>query len=288
MKILVTGGKGQLGRSLQREFPASPAHEVIYTDVEELDLTDQEALEQYVASGNFDLLINCAAYTSVDKAESDDLLAARINTEAVGNIARVAARHSIKVIHISTDYVFSGESHRPYVENDEPDPRSIYGRTKLQGEGVLNSFCPDSVIIRTAWLYSEYGANFVKTMLRLAHEGKSIKVVADQIGTPTYAGDLAKAIISIIDSDKWHPGTYHYSNEGVASWYDFAMAIMQNDGITHPDITPCNTRDYPTPACRPHYSVLDKNKIKETFGITIPYWRDSLELCQKALREEQI
>jgi len=280
MKILVTGGNGQLGRSLQREFASHPEHEVVFTDVDTLDLTNMEALTRYIDTNDFALLINCAAYTAVDRAENDDLTAARINTEAVGNIARAAADKGIKVIHISTDYVFSGESYRPYVENDEPDPHSIYGRTKLQGEGLLNSFCPDAVIIRTAWLYSEFGSNFVKTMLRLAHEGKSLRVVADQIGTPTYAGDLARAIIAIADYPEWKPGTYHFTDEGVASWYDFAMAILENDGFSHPDVTPVSTRDYPTPASRPHYSVLDKSKIKSTFSLTIPYWRDSLRICQ--------
>lgn len=285
MKILVTGANGQLGRSLQRELGKRPEHEAVFTDVDTLDICDLQAVEKFMADNRFDVLVNCAAYTAVDRAESDEVVAERINSGAVGNLARAAAASGTKVIHISTDYVFSGESHRPYVENDEPNPRSIYGRTKLQGEGLLFSFCPDAVIIRTAWLYSEYGSNFVKTMLRIAREGKPLRVVADQIGTPTYAGDLANAVISIIDHPTWHPGIYHFTNEGVASWYDFAMAVLRNDGIETPDLTPVGTRDYPTPASRPSYSVLDKSKIKNTFSLTIPYWRDSLELCQKMMPE---
>lgn len=285
MKILVTGSHGQLGCSLQREFATDTDIEAIFSDVDTLDITDRVALERAFSDNNFDMIVNCAAYTAVDKAETDDLMAAKINTEAVGYIAETAAKFNVKVIHISTDYVFSGENSRPYYENDEPYPHSIYGRTKLEGEGILKSFCPDSVIIRTAWLYSEFGKNFVKTMLRLADEGKQIGVVSDQVGTPTYAGDLAAAIHSIVKNTEWHPGIYHFTNEGVASWYDFAIAIFDNSGRGNVTVNPLNTVDYPTPARRPQYSVLSKNKIKSTYGLRIPYWMDSLRLCLSRMND---
>lgn len=282
--ILVTGSHGQLGQSLQREFEGAKNLNVIYTDADTLDITDRDAIERAVAGNGVDVIINCAAYTAVDKAESDDLLAARLNTEAVGYIAEVAARHNVKVIHISTDYVFSGESFRPYAENDEPYPQGIYGRTKLEGEGMLLAFCPESIIIRTAWLYSEYGHNFVKTMLKLAKEGKAISVVSDQIGSPTYAGDLAKAIHTIVDTHDAPAGIYHFTNEGVASWYDFAMAIFRLSGLENTDVKPVDTRDYPTAARRPLYSVLSKDKIKKVFNITIPYWENSLKKCLSTMK----
>lgn len=282
-KILITGSKGQLGQSLRRELSGDSEIEAIFTSSEELDITDREAIDRFFSDHKPDIVINCAAYTAVDKAESDDLEAARVNTEAVGIIADSARRHDIKVVHISTDYVFSGESFRPIAENDEPYPHSIYGRTKLEGEALLTSFCPDSIIIRTAWLYSEFGHNFVDTMLRLGREGKPLKIVSDQIGTPTYSGDLASAIHTIITQAEWKAGIYHYTNEGVASWYDFAMAIFRLSGLT-PDVTPVGTRDYPTPAKRPLYSVLSKDKIKKTFQIKIPYWENSLKKCLNSMK----
>lgn len=285
MKILVTGSNGQLGRSLQREFKDSPEFDITYSDIDTLDITNREAVGRFIADNKFDLIINSAAYTAVDRAETDDLMAARLNTEAVGYIAEAAARHGVKVLHISTDYVFSGESFRPYYENDEPYPHSIYGRTKLEGEGILKSYCPDSIIIRTAWLYSEFGNNFVKTMLRLVGEGKHLRVVSDQIGTPTYAGDLAYAIHKIVASKEWKPGIYHFTDEGVASWYDFAIAILENSGHQTSEVTPVNTVDYPTPARRPQYSVLSKNKIKSTFDLKIPYWVDSLRKCLRQMNQ---
>ena len=260
-----------------------PQIEATFTDVDTLDITDRIALERIFTDNNFDLLINCAAYTAVDRAESDDLMAARLNTQAVGYMAEVASRRNVKMIHISTDYVFSGDSSRPYVENDEPYPHSIYGRTKLEGEGILKSFCPDSIIIRTAWLYSEYGSNFVKTMRRLGKEKGAVSVVSDQIGTPTYASDLADAVYSIIKSKEWRPGIYHFTDEGVASWYDFAIAIFEFSGMKDVKVTPIDTINYPTPARRPQYSVLSKDKIKSTFNISIPYWRDSLARCIAAM-----
>lgn len=283
MKILVTGSDGQLGRSLRKKFENDPDIEAVFTDVDTLDITDRNALERFFSDNHFDILVNCAAYTAVDRAESDDLMAARLNTQAVGYMAEVASRYNVRIIHISTDYVFSGDSSRPYVENDEPYPHSIYGRTKLEGEGILKSFCPDSVIIRTAWLYSEYGNNFVKTMHRLGKENGAVSVVSDQIGTPTYAGDLADAIHSVVKNKEWHPGIYHFTDEGVASWYDFAIAIFELSGMKNVKVTPINTVNFSAPAKRPQYSVLSKNKIKSTFGLSIPYWRDSLERCIKGM-----
>lgn len=277
-RILITGANGQLGNALRLELAGDPNIDAVYTDVEDLDITNAEAVENFLRDNAIEMMVNCAAYTAVDRAESDELRAAAINTEAVGIIGQAAGRLGIRVIHISTDYVFSGESYRPYEEKDEPFPQSIYGRTKLEGEGLLTSFCKDAVIIRTAWLYSEFGNNFVKTMLRLAGEKEELGVVSDQIGTPTYAGDLAAAIHAVIRSDEWKPGIYHFTDEGVASWYDFAKSIFE---IAGKDIRvkPLLTSEYPTAARRPMYSVLSKNKIKRTYNIEIPYWRESLEKC---------
>lgn len=284
MNILITGANGQLGLSLRKELEGDDRLNPIYTDVDGLDITDREAVDRFIGDNKIDTIINCAAYTAVDKAESDDRAAARINTEAVGYIAEAASRRGVRVVHISTDYVFSGEHFRPYAENDEPYPHSIYGRTKLEGEGLLTAYCQDSVIIRTAWLYSEFGTNFVKTMLRLGREKGKLRVVSDQIGTPTYAGDLARAIHTIITSPQWHPGIYHFTDEGVASWYDFAISIFRLSGMDNVEVTPVGTKDYPTPARRPLYSVLSKEKIKNTYNITIPYWEKSLEKCLKSMK----
>lgn len=278
MRVLVTGANGQLGMSLRRLLSADTYVEAVYTDVDTLDLTDRDAVERFVGEGGFDYIVNCAAYTAVDKAESDEFLCTKINTEAVGNIAVAARKHKVRVIHVSTDYVFNGENYRPYEENDTPEPRSIYGRTKLEGEGVLMSFCPSSIIIRTAWLYSEYGSNFVKTMLRIGVEKGEVSVVSDQIGTPTYAGDLAAVIVGMLKMENPTAGVYHFTNEGVASWYDFAKAIFRIAG-KQVKVTPIRTKDYPTATKRPLYSVLNKTKIKTTFGIEIPYWEESLECC---------
>lgn len=285
-RILITGANGQLGNALRLELAGDPNIDAVYTDVEDLDITNAEAVENFLRDNAIEMMVNCAAYTAVDRAESDELRAAAINTEAVGIIGHAAGRLGIRVIHISTDYVFSGESYRPYEEKDEPFPQSIYGRTKLEGEGLLTSFCKDAVIIRTAWLYSEFGNNFVKTMLRLADEREELGVVSDQIGTPTYAGDLAAAIHAVIRSDEWKPGIYHFTDEGVASWYDFAKSIFE---IAGKDIRvkPLLTSEYPTAARRPMYSVLSKNKIKRTYNIEIPYWRESLEKCVSRLENSQ-
>lgn len=282
MKILITGSYGQLGSCLRREFDNDPEIEAIYTDYDTLDITDREAVDAFLKENHVDIIINCAAYTAVDKAETDNMLAAALNTGAVGNIGEAAVKYGVKVLHISTDYVFSGQSFRPYKENDEPYPQGIYGRTKLEGEGLISSFCQNAIIIRTAWLYSEFGHNFVKTMLKLAETKEEINVVADQIGTPTYAGDLARAIHQILRHEKWTPGIYHFTDEGVASWYDFAKAIFEISGIDI-RVNPIPTSAYPTPAKRPLYSVLSKAKIKNTYGLEIPYWRDSLA---RMLKEE--
>ena len=277
-KILVTGCNGQLGSSLRREIDNDPDIEAVYTDYDTLDITNREAVERFLSDHRFDIIVNCAAYTAVDKAESDEILASALNTGAAGNLGEAAVKTGAKVIHISTDYVFSGQGFRPYEENDEPYPQGIYGRTKLEGEALLTSFCQNAMIIRTAWLYSEFGKNFVKTMLDLAETRPEINVVADQIGTPTYAGDLASAIHTIIKHEKWIPGIYHFTDEGVASWYDFTKAIFEMAG-KEVKVNPIPTSAYPTPAKRPLYSVLSKSKIKNTYGIDIPYWRDSLRKC---------
>lgn len=278
MKILVTGSYGQLGSCLQRELGGDADLEVIYTDFDTLDITDREAVERFLGDHKFDIIINCAAYTAVDNAETEEIKAAALNTGAVGNLGEASIKTRTKVIHISTDYVFSGQGFRPYEENDEPYPQCIYGRTKLEGEGLLASFCQNAIIIRTAWLYSEFGHNFVKTMLSLADKKSELNVVADQIGTPTYAGDLARAIHRIIKSDNWTPGIFHFTDEGVASWYDFSKAIFELAG-RQVKVNPVPTSAYPTAAKRPLYSVLSKNKIKKTYRLDIPYWRDSLRKC---------
>lgn len=278
MKVLITGSNGQLGSSLRRVLDKDPEIEAVYTDYDTLDITNREAVDRFLGDNRFDLIVNCAAYTAVDKAETEEIPAAALNTGAVGNIAEAAVKTGTRVLHISTDYVFSGQGFRPYEENDEPYPQCIYGRTKLEGEALLTSFCPNAMIIRTAWLYSEFGKNFVKTMLQLAETRPEINVVADQIGTPTYAGDLADAIYSIIRHDKWIPGIYHFTDTGVASWYDFTKAIFELAG-KNVRVNPIPTSAYPTPAKRPLYSVLSKTKIANTFGLQIPYWRDSLKKC---------
>lgn len=282
MKILITGCNGQLGNSLRKVLEKDHTIESVYTDYDTLDITDREAVDRFLTDHKFDIVVNCAAYTAVDKAETDEILASALNTGAVGNLGEAAAKNDTKVIHISTDYVFSGEGFRPYEENDEPYPQGIYGRTKLEGEALLTSFCQDAMIIRTAWLYSEFGNNFVKTMLRLAESHDKINVVCDQIGTPTYAGDLAEAIYRIVKSPEWKAGIYHFTDEGVASWYDFSKAIfeMTEKGIS---VNPVSTSEYPTAAKRPLYSVLSKKKIKKAYDLEIPYWRDSLRKCLKKL-----
>ena len=282
-KILITGAHGQLGSALSSLLQSTP-YNVVCTDYDSLDITNSEAVESFIGEGKFDYIVNCAAYTQVDRAEEDADNADLLNHIAVANIANAALNCGGRVIHISTDYVFDGNHFVPYVESDEPAPRSVYGSTKLAGERDLFDIAPDSIVVRTAWLYSATGNNFVKTMLRLGKEKDSIRVVYDQIGSPTYAPDLASAILTIIESETWVPGVYHFTNEGVISWYDFTKAIFRISGV-HCEVSPILSSEYKTLAVRPHYSVLDKSKIKSVFGMNIPYWEDSLQLCIKLLNK---
>lgn len=278
MNILITGCNGQLGNEMQLLEPSMAEHTFFNTDVKELDITDAEAIQRFVEDNKIDGIVNCAAYTAVDKAESNAELCERLNAEAPGLLAKAVGQRGGWMIQISTDYVFDGTAHTPYTEDITPCPNSVYGRTKLAGEQAVMEGCANSVIIRTAWLYSIHGNNFVKTMLRLGHERDSLGVVFDQIGTPTSARDLASAIAAVIKHGIV-PGVYHFSNEGVISWYDFTKAIHRLAGITTCNVKPLHTDEYPAAAPRPHYSVLDKTKIKNTFNIDVPYWEDSLAKC---------
>lgn len=273
--FLVTGSNGQLGHALRRLL----GERAVYADRDELDITDAAAVNAFVGKGKFEAIINCAAYTAVDKAESDEALAARINIDGPANLAATGT----PLVHISTDYVFDGTACRPYIEADRTNPQSVYGRTKLAGERAVLEKASAAVIIRTAWLYSEDGGNFVKTMRRLGAEKPELRVVFDQIGTPTYAGDLAATIVTVLPG--LYPGVkevYHFSNEGVCSWYDFACEIMELSGLNC-KVLPIESKDYPTPATRPHYSVLNKAKIKRDFGLTINHWKESLHKCLQNL-----
>ena len=282
MKILVTGANGQLGTELKKILEATMPSVAIYTDVDELDLTNAKAVESFVVNNDISHIVNCAAYTAVDRAEEEKSLCAQINRDAVKNLALAADANGAKVIHISTDYVFDGTNHRPYRESDKVNPISQYGTTKRKGETVLLALSPEAIIIRTAWLYSAHGNNFVKTMLRLAEKNDEIKVVCDQIGTPTYARDLAAAIVTVLRSHQWIPGIYHFTDEGAASWYDFAKAIFRLAG-KQVKVKPILTEDYPTPASRPAYSILDRSLIKATYGVTIPHWEEALADCMAEL-----
>ena len=278
MNILITGCNGQLGNEMQLLEKENPQHTYFNTDVAELDITDQQAIERFVDENAIDGIVNCAAYTAVDKAEANETLCQLLNAEAPAYLAHAVGRRGGWMIQISTDYVFDGTKHTPYVEDDDTCPNSVYGRTKLVGEINVQKLCERSMIIRTAWLYSTFGNNFVKTMIRLGHEKPELGVIFDQIGTPTYARDLARVIMTAVNQGI-RPGIYHFSNEGVTSWYDFTKAIHRLAGITTCRVRPLHTAEYPTPAARPHYSVLDKTKIKKTYGIDIPYWEESLADC---------
>lgn len=282
MNILVTGCNGQLGNEIQLLEKENPQHCFFNTDVEELDITDQLAVEQFVAQNKIEGIINCAAYTAVDKAESNKELCTSLNTVAPAYLAAAIDKRNGWIIHISTDYVFDGTKHTPYVEEDTPCPNSVYGSTKLAGELGVRKFCKKAMIIRTAWLYSTFGNNFVKTMIRLGKEKEQLGVIFDQIGTPTYARDLAVVIMAAINKGI-QPDVYHFSNEGVISWYDFTKAIHRIAGINTCHVKPLHTTEYPTPASRPAYSVLDKTKLKKAYGIEIPYWEESLVECIKKL-----
>ena len=287
LNILVTGADGQLGNELRRLGKAS-ANNYIYTDVAELDITDAAAVERFVAENRIDVIENCAAYTNVERAEEDEQTAYAVNCTAVRNLADAAARHGAVLIHVSTDYVFDGRGCTPCTEDMPASPLGAYGRTKLAGErAVAESGCR-YLIFRTAWLYSEYGNNFLKTMLRLTAERESLNVVFDQIGTPTCAADLAQAIFSIVEGGRYegNEGIYHFSNEGVCSWYDFAVEMAAAAGNTACRINPCRTGEYPAVAVRPACSVLDKSKYKRTFGAAIPHWRESMRRCIDKLMNE--
>ena len=275
IKILVTGGNGQLGKSL-KTVDSLPGYKFIYKDALELDITDKEGVTNFIEEFKIDWCVNCAAYTAVDQAETEEEIATKINAFGPEVLALVCNKFQIKLIHISTDFVFDGNSNKPYIETSLPHPISVYGATKLEGERRIISNLKTYFILRTSWLYSEFGNNFMKTMLKLADDRLEINVVADQVGTPTYAKDLALAIIQIITTNSDNYGIYNYSNQGVASWYDFAVAIFQlaDKSVI---VNPIPKENYPVPALRPRYSVLDKSKVIRTFEVDIPYWRNSLE-----------
>lgn len=284
MNILITGCNGQLGNELQLLEKNYSEHTFFNTDVHELDITNAEAIDKFVSSNNINIIINCAAYTAVDKAESNKELCQVLNADAPAYLAKAISKRNGWMIQVSTDYVFDGTKNTPYVETDSPCPNSVYGSTKLDGEKAVEQACKNTMIIRTAWLYSSFGNNFVKTMMRLGKEKDELNVIFDQIGTPTYARDLAIAIMTAVEKGIV-PGIYHFSNEGVISWYDFTKAIHRLSGITSCHVRPIHTEEYPTAATRPHYSVLDKTKIKKTYGIEIPYWEDSLAECINILNK---
>ena len=286
-RVLVTGANGQLGSEMRRLGMASP-NEYIFTDVAELDITDSAAVKEFVKENKVNIIVNCAAYTAVDRAEDDEVTAELINATAVRNLAAAAKEVDATLFHVSTDYVFGAEGNTPRTEDMPTNPLGVYGRTKLRGEQAIAEVGAKSIIIRTAWLYSEYGNNFLKTMLRLTKEKETLSVVFDQVGTPTYAGDLAMTIFSIIEGDYYNgnEGVYHFSNEGVCSWYDFAREIATAMGHTC-QINPCHSSEFPSKVTRPPYSVLDKTKIKRTFGVDIPHWRESMIYCLKRIYMQQ-
>ena len=281
--ILITGSNGQLGNEMQQAAVHFPDFNYIYTDVAELDICDKGALDTFVKANNVNVIVNCAAYTAVDKAEDDVELCYKINRDAVRNIAEVATENKVKVVHVSTDYVFDGTNYLPYTEDMPVCPATVYGKSKLEGEQALLENCKESVILRTAWLYSSFGNNFVKTMMKLGTERDSLGVIFDQVGTPTYAADLADAILQLLSNKTFVPGIYHFSDEGVCSWYDFTKTIHRMANITC-DVKPIETKDYPARTPRPHFSVLNKGKIKSTYGISIPHWEVSLEKCIQLLQ----
>lgn len=286
INILITGSKGQLGSELKKLEGLFQNSSIDFTDVDVLDITDLNAISDFCSQKQYRYIINCAAYTAVDKAESETELAHKINVDAVRNLVEAAKINKSFLIHVSTDYVFAGKSFLPYKEEDPISPQSVYGKTKADGEAEALKY-ENSCIVRTSWLYSSFGNNFVKTILRLSKEREKLTVIFDQIGTPTYAGDLAKAIISIVnyqEANSAKPGIYHFSNEGVCSWYDFALEIAQLSGA-EAKILPIETKDYPSPTQRPFYSVLNKSKIKNTFGIEIPHWKESLQICLKEITQ---
>lgn len=292
MNILITGCNGQLGNEMQILAREHASHTYYNTDIQpeaagvdnycSLDITDKDAIQAFVMEHEIDGIVNCAAYTAVDLAESNQELCSRLNSLAPAYLAEAVAMRGGWLIQVSTDYVFDGTNHTPYTEEEETCPNSVYGDTKLAGEIGAFAANENTMVIRTAWLYSEFGKNFVKTMISLGQTKDTLGVIFDQVGTPTYAYDLAVAIFAAIEQGV-KPGVYHYSNEGVISWYDFTKAIHRIAGITTCTVNPLHTAEYPTPAARPHYSVLDKTKIKKTYNLTIPYWEESLSVCIKNL-----
>lgn len=282
-KILVTGGNGQLASCIKNNVQDLPNFNFIYVDLEELDITDRDAVHDFFEESNLDWCVNCAAYTAVDKAEEEQESARKVNADGARYLAEASKKIGAGFIQISTDFVFDGGQSSLYSEEDKTAPLSTYGSTKLDGELAVAGTIAEHFIIRTSWLYSEHGNNFLKTMLRLGTERDILTVVSDQIGTPTYAGDLAELIVKIIRENIEEFGTYHYSNEGVASWYDFAKAIMA-ESKTACKVLPIKTEAYPTPARRPAFSVMDKSKIKNTLEMEIPHWRDSLKKCLSILQ----
>ena len=288
--ILVTGSNGQLGSEIKK-LSENSDHEFIFTDIDELDLTDNQEIERFFQNKDISFCINCAAYTAVDKAESEIENAISINVTAVRNLAAVCANYNTIFIHISTDFVFDGRNCQPYIESDKAKPINVYGRSKYEGENQALKENPRTIIIRTSWLYSSFGNNFVKTMMKAAEKNDALNIIFDQAGTPTYALDLADAVLIMIDKIQiWvkekpeYYGIFHYSNEGIATWYDFAIEIFRISGINC-TVKPILTRDYPTPSKRPHFSVLDKTKIKSSYGLTIPHWKDSLSNCIKEIKK---
>ena len=278
MNILVTGGNGQLGNEM-RVVSKESRNRYIFTDVVELDITNLEAIRYMLKMERVDVVVNCAAYTNVDRAEEDEMMADLLNNKAAGNLAVVAKEVGATLIHVSTDYVFQGDKNTPYKEDCETSPLGVYGRTKLAGERSIQATGCNYLIFRTSWLYSSYGKNFVKTMQRLTRDKNSLKVVFDQVGTPTYAGDLAAIIYKVIEKDMLDKqGIYHFSNEGVCSWYDFAQEVCELSGNAC-NIEPCHSDEFPSKVKRPNFSVLDKTKVKETFGAKVPYWKVSLKHC---------
>lgn len=276
--VLITGANGQLGNEMRVLSAENKEYTYFFTDVAELDICNAKAILDFVKANQINVIVNCAAYTAVDNAEDNVELCTKLNADAVGYLAEAAEANGAEFIQISTDYVFDGTAHVPYQETEPTCPNSVYGNTKLAGEQNALTRCTRSMVIRTAWLYSTFGNNFVKTMIRLGKERETLGVIFDQVGTPTYARDLARAIFAAIRQGVT-PGIYHFSNEGVCSWYDFTKAIHRLAGITTCRVKPLHTSEYPTKATRPHYSVLDKTKIKNTYGIEVPYWEDSLKEC---------
>lgn len=282
-KILVTGAHGQLGTEINFLSSLLEGHNFVFVSHADLDIANAAEVSDFFSQQAFNAVINCAAYTAVDKAESDQDTALKVNATGAANLAKTAKDYGARFMHFSTDFVFDGNHSVPYVETDATNPLSVYGATKLVGEKQVMAQNPDALIIRTSWVYSSFGNNFVKTILRLCQEREQLNIIYDQVGTPTYARDLAAGVLKIIAQPEWKPGLYNYSNEGVASWYDFAIAIRDSAGLKT-TILPIETAQYPTPAVRPKYSVLNKKKIKESFGMQIPYWRESLVECIKHLK----